>query len=81
LATPITILPTDALKFFLSAEEVRRALLGVNPRKAAGPGRIPGRVPSPSASNLPSFCRSRKKSAVSSLNDYRPVALQMQMEP
>lgn len=44
LTTPTTVLPTDALTLCLSVEEVRRAFLGVNPRKAAGPDGIPGRV-------------------------------------
>ncbi|XDV13486.1 hypothetical protein PO909_001880, partial [Leuciscus waleckii] len=97
-ATPITLLPTDALTFSLSAEEVRRAFLGVNPRKAAGPDGIPGRVLrdcadqlaevftsifniSLSTCSIPKCLKSTiivpilKKSAVSSFNDYRPVAL------
>lgn len=97
-ATPITLLPTDALTFSLNTEEVRMAFLAVNPRKAAGPDGIPGRVLRDCANQLaevftsifnlslstcaiPKCLKSAtnvpipKKSDVSSLNDYRPMAL------
>lgn len=78
-------------------EEVKRAFCSVNPRKAAGPDGIPGRVLrdcadqlaevftyifnlSLSTCSIPKCLKSTtivpipKKSAVSSINDYRPVA-------
>ena len=82
----------------LTEHEVRRTLKAVNPRKAAGPDGVPGRVLRDCADQLTGvltkiFNRSLsqaivppclktstiipvpKKSTVSCLNDYRPVAL------
>ncbi|KAL0173817.1 hypothetical protein M9458_029785, partial [Cirrhinus mrigala] len=53
--TPLTV----------TEQDVRRVLLAVNPRKAAGPDGVPGKV----LRALP------KKSPITSLIDYRPVAL------
>uniref|UniRef100_A0AAZ1X703 Reverse transcriptase domain-containing protein n=1 Tax=Oreochromis aureus TaxID=47969 RepID=A0AAZ1X703_OREAU len=85
---PLTIMEHD----------VRRVLLAVNPRKAAGPDRVPGKVLRACAHQLtliftrlfnlsldqaaiPSCLKSAtiipvpKKSPITSLNDYHPVAL------
>nr|XP_024655500.1 LOW QUALITY PROTEIN: NACHT, LRR and PYD domains-containing protein 12 [Maylandia zebra] len=82
----------------LEEHEVRRTLRAVNPRKAAGPDGVPGRVlrdcadqlayiftrifnQSLEQSNVPPCLKTStiiplpKKSHISSLNDYRPVAL------
>ena len=82
----------------LQEHEVRRELKSVNPRKAAGPDGVPGKVLQGCADQLagvftsifnlslslaiiPSCLKTStiipvpKKSAVESLNDYRPVAL------
>uniref|UniRef100_A0A669EXY2 Reverse transcriptase domain-containing protein n=1 Tax=Oreochromis niloticus TaxID=8128 RepID=A0A669EXY2_ORENI len=82
----------------VTEHDVRRVLLAVNPRKAAGPDGVPGKVLRACAHQLtliftrlfnlsldqaaiPSCLKSAtiipvpKKSPISSLNDYRPVAL------
>ncbi|KAI4886572.1 hypothetical protein NFI96_000182 [Prochilodus magdalenae] len=82
----------------LAADEVRRALMRVSTRKAAGPDGIPGRVLKACASQLAStftdifnlslaqstvpVCFKTttiipipKKSTITSMNDYRPIAL------
>ncbi len=82
----------------LSAVDVRKTLSRINPRKAAGPDNIPGRVLKDCAAQLtdvltdifntslsqavvPTCLKSTtiipvpKKSPVSCLNDYRPIAL------
>ncbi|KAL0154309.1 hypothetical protein M9458_050422 [Cirrhinus mrigala] len=82
----------------LSAADVRKTLTRINPRKAAGPDSIPGRVLRDCAAQLmdvltdifntslsqavvPTCLKSTsiipvpKKSPVSCLNDYRPIAL------
>ncbi len=82
----------------LSAADVRKTLSRINPRKAAGPDNIPGRVLKDCAAQLtdvltdifntslsqavvPTCLKSTtiipvpKKSPVSCLNDYRPIAL------
>ncbi|KAL0147043.1 hypothetical protein M9458_057567 [Cirrhinus mrigala] len=82
----------------LSAADVRKTLSRINPRKAAGPDNIPGRVLRECAAQLtdvltdifntslsqavvPTCLKSTsiipvpKKSPVSCLNDYRPIAL------
>ncbi|KAI5102839.1 gastrula zinc finger protein XlCGF28.1-like [Silurus meridionalis] len=89
--------PTDQV-LCLTTAEVRKTLCRVNPRKAAGPDNIPGRVLRECAeqladvftdifnislsSNVVPTCLKTttivpvpKKSTVSCLNDYRPVAL------
>ncbi|KAI2659609.1 putative RNA-directed DNA polymerase from transposon BS [Labeo rohita] len=86
--TPLTV----------TEQDVRRVLLAVNPRKAAGPDGVPGKVLRACAPQLaliftaisylslaqaviPSCLKSAiiipvpKKSPITSLNDYRPVAL------
>ncbi|GAA6109013.1 uncharacterized protein LOC113663549 isoform X1, partial [Tachysurus ichikawai] len=94
-----TIPPTDDQVLCLSTADVRRSLCRVNPRKAAGPDNIPGRVLrecaepladvftdifniSLSSAVVPTCLKTttivpirKKKSTVSCLNDYRPVAL------
>ncbi|KAL0153248.1 hypothetical protein M9458_051423 [Cirrhinus mrigala] len=82
----------------LSAADIRKTLSRINPRKAAGPDNIPGRVLRECAAQLtdvltdifntslsqavvPTCLKSTsiipvpKKSPVSCLNDYRPIAL------
>ncbi len=82
----------------LSPADVKKTLSRINPRKAAGPDNIPGRVlkdcaaqltdvltdifnTSPSQAVVPTCLKSTtiipvpKKSPVSCLNDYRPIAL------
>ncbi len=82
----------------LSAADVRKTISRINPRKAAGPDNIPGRVLKDCAAQLtdvltdifntslsqavvPTYVKSTtiipvpKKSPVSRLNDYRPIAL------
>uniref|UniRef100_A0A669EHA4 Reverse transcriptase domain-containing protein n=1 Tax=Oreochromis niloticus TaxID=8128 RepID=A0A669EHA4_ORENI len=82
----------------VTEHDVRRVLLAVNPRKAAGPDGVPGKVLRACAHQLtliftrlfnlsldqaaiPSCLKSAtiipvpKKSPITSLNDYRPVAL------
>ncbi|CAJ1076957.1 uncharacterized protein LOC125983400 [Xyrichtys novacula] len=84
--------------FTLTEHEVRRTLRAVDPRKAAGPDGVPGRVlrdcaeqlagvftrifnQSLAESSVPPCLKSSiivplpKKPQISSLNDYRPVAL------
>ncbi|GAA6075769.1 piezo-type mechanosensitive ion channel component 1-like, partial [Tachysurus ichikawai] len=93
-----TIPPPDDQVLCLSTADVRRSLCRVNPRKAAGPDNIPGRVLRECAEQLadvftdifnislssavvPTCLKTTtivpvpKKSTVSCLNDYRPVAL------
>ena len=92
---PAAASSTDDLAFTVSTEDVRRVLHSVNPRKAAGPDGIPGRVLRDCADQLAevfsdislSTCTVPKcfktativpvpkKTSITSLNDYRPVAL------
>ena len=94
------LLPTteEETPLILAADEVRRALMRVSTRKAAGPDGIPGRVLKACASQLAStftdifnlslaqstvpVCFKTttiipipKKSTITSMNDYRPIAL------
>ncbi len=98
--TPAQKLPTPPKDqaLCLSAADVRKTLSRINPRKAAGPDNIPGRVLKDCAAQLtdvltdifntslsqavvPTCLKSTtiipvpKKSPVSCLNDYRPIAL------
>ncbi len=98
--TPAQKLPTppNDQALCLSAANVRKTLSRINPRKAAGPDNIPGRVLKDCAAQLtdvrtdifntslskavfPTCLKSTtiipvpKKSPVSCLNDYRPIAL------
>ncbi len=98
--TPAQKLPTppNDQALCLSAADVRKTLSRINPRKAAGPDNIPGRVLKDCAAQLtdvltdifntslsqavvPTCLKSttiipvQKKSPVSCLNDYRPIAL------
>ncbi len=98
--TPAQKLPTppNDQALCLSAADVRKTLSRINPRKAAGPDNIPGRVLKDCAAQLtdvltdifntslsqavdPTNLKSTtiipvsKKSPVSCLNDYRPIAL------
>ncbi|KAL0202538.1 hypothetical protein M9458_000556, partial [Cirrhinus mrigala] len=98
--TPAQKLPTlpNNQAVCLSPADVRKTLSRVNPRKAAGPDNIPGRVLRDCAAQLtdvltdifntslsqavvPTCLKSTsiipepKKSPVSCLNDYRPIAL------
>ncbi len=98
--TPAQKLPTppNVQALFLSPADVRKTLSRINPRKAASPDNIPGRVLRNSAAQLAdvltdifntSLCQAvvptclksttiipvPKKSPVSCLNDYRPIAL------
>ncbi len=98
--TPAQKLPTppNDQALCLSAADVRKTLSRINPRKAAGPDNIPGRVLKDCAAQLtdvltdifntslsqavvPTCLKSTtiilvpKKSPVSCLNDYRPIAL------
>ncbi len=98
--TPTQKLPTppNDQALCLSAADVRKTLSRINPRKAAGPDNIPGRVLKDCAAQLtdvltdifntslsqavvPTCLKSTtiipvpKKSPVSCLNDYRPIAL------
>ncbi len=98
--TPAQKLPTppNDQALCLSAADVRKTLSRINPRKAAGPDNIPGRVlkdcaapltdvltdifnTSLSQAVIPTCLKSTtiipvpKKSPVSCLNDYRPIAL------
>ncbi len=98
--TPAQKLPTppNDQTLCLSAADVRKTLSRINPRKAAGPDNIPGRVLKDCAAQLtdvltdifntslsqvvvPTCLKSTtiiplpKKSSVSCLNDYRPIAL------
>ncbi|KAK3575550.1 hypothetical protein QTP86_029468 [Hemibagrus guttatus] len=90
-----TIPPPEDQVLCLTTADVRKTLCRVNPRKAAGPDNIPGRVLRKCAEKLADFftdvflssaiaptCLKTttiipvlKKSPVSCLNDYRPVAL------
>ncbi len=97
--TPAQKLPTppNDQALCLSAADVRKTLSRINPRKAAGPDNIPGRVLKDCAAQLtdvltdifntslsqaviPTCLKSTtiipvpKKSPVSCLNDYRPIA-------
>ncbi len=90
--------PPNDQALCLSAADVRKTLSRINPRKAAGPDNIPGRVLKDCATQLtdvltdifntslsqavvPTCLKSTtiipvpKKSPVSCLNDYRPIAL------
>ncbi len=90
--------PPNDQALCLSAADVRKTLSRINPRKAAGPDNIPGRVLKDCAAQLtdvltdifntslsqavvPTCLKSTtiiqvpKKSPVSCLNDYRPIAL------
>ncbi|KAI4885846.1 hypothetical protein NFI96_009788, partial [Prochilodus magdalenae] len=90
--------PSDDQVLCLTAADVSKTLLRVNPRKAAGPDNIPARVLrecanqltdvftdifniSLSSATVPTCLKATtiipvlKKSSVSCLNDYRPVAL------
>ncbi|XP_072911359.1 uncharacterized protein [Hemitrygon akajei] len=90
--------PANDQVLCLSVADVRRTLFRVNPRKAAGPDNIPGRVLrgcadqladvltdifsiSLSSATIPTCFKAAtivpvpKKSSVSCLNDYRPIAL------
>uniref|UniRef100_A0A8C7X192 Reverse transcriptase domain-containing protein n=1 Tax=Oryzias sinensis TaxID=183150 RepID=A0A8C7X192_9TELE len=90
--------PSPVMPLTVTEDDVRKALLAVNPRKAAGPDGVPGKVLRACAPQLapilteifnlslaqaviPSCLKSAtiipvpKKSPISSLNDYRPVAL------
>ncbi len=85
--TPAQKLPTppNDQVLCLSAADVRKTLSRINPRKAAGPDNIPGRVLKDcwplSQAVVPTCLKSTtiipvpKKSPVSCLNDYRPIAL------
>ncbi len=98
--TPAQKLPTppNDRALCLSPADVRKTLSRINPRKAAGPDNIPGRVLRDCAAQLtdvltdifntslsqavvPTCLKSTtiipvpKKSPVSCLNDYRPIAL------
>ncbi len=98
--TPAQKLPTppNDQALCLSPANVRKTLSRINPRKAAGPDNIPGRVQKDCAAQLtdvltdifntslsqavvPTCLKSTtiipvpKKSPVSCLNDYRPIAL------
>ncbi|KAL0178744.1 hypothetical protein M9458_027638, partial [Cirrhinus mrigala] len=87
--TPAQKLPTppNNQALCLSPADVRKTLSRVNPRKAAGPDNIPGCVLRDCAAQLmdpgsrPTCLKSTsiipvpKKSPVSCLNDYRPIAL------
>ncbi len=98
--TPAQKLPTppNDQALCLSAADIRKTLSRINPRKAAGPDNIPGRVLKDCAAQLtdvltdifntslsqavvPTCLKSTtiipvpKKSPVSCLNDYRPIAL------
>ncbi len=98
--TPAQKLPTppNDQALCLSAADVRKTLSRINPRKAASPDNIPGRVLKDCAAQLtdvltdifntslrqavvPTCLKSTtiipvpKKSPVSCLNDYRPIAL------
>ncbi len=98
--TPAQKLPTppNDQALCLSATDVRKTLSRINPRKAAGPDNIPGRVlkdcvaqltdvlkdifnTSLSQAVVPTCLKSKtiipvpKKSPVSCLNDYCPIAL------
>ncbi|XP_058650447.1 uncharacterized protein LOC131551470 [Onychostoma macrolepis] len=98
--TPAQKLPTppNDQALCLSPADVRKSLSRINPRKAAGPDNIPGRVLKDCAAQLtdvltdifntslsqaviPTCLKSTtiipvpKKSPVSCLNDYRPIAL------
>ncbi len=98
--TPAQKLPTppNDRALCLSPADVRKTLSRINPRKAAGPDNIPGRVLKDCAAQLtdvltdifntslsqavvPTCLKSTtiipvpKKSPVSCLNDYRPIAL------
>ncbi len=98
--TPAQKLPTppNDQALCLSPADVRKTLSRINPRKAAGPDNIPGRVLRDCAAQLtdvltdifntslsqaviPTCLKSTtiipvpKKSPVSCLNDYRPIAL------
>ncbi len=91
-------LPPNDQALCLSAADVRKTLSRINPRKAAGPDNIPGRVLKDCAAQLtdvltdifntslsqavvPTCLKSTtiipvpKKSPVSCLNNYRPIAL------
>ncbi|KAL0159079.1 hypothetical protein M9458_047155, partial [Cirrhinus mrigala] len=69
----------------LSPADVRKTLSRINPRKAAGPDNIPGRVLRDCAAQLTDVLTdifnssprssSPRKSPVSCLNDYHPIAL------
>ncbi len=90
--------PPNDRALCLSPADVRKTLSRINPRKAAGPDNIPGRVLKDCAAQLtdvltdifntslsqavvPTCLKSTtiipvpKKSPVSCLNDYRPIAL------
>lgn len=98
VTTMKTIPPPNDQVLCLTAADVRRTLRRVNPRKAAGPDNIPGKVLRECAEQLtdvftdifnislssavvPTCFKATtiipvpKKSSVSCLNDYRPVAL------
>ncbi|KAK3540665.1 hypothetical protein QTP70_034523 [Hemibagrus guttatus] len=93
-----TIPPLEDQVLCLTMADMRKTLCGVNPRKAAGPDNIPGRVlrecaeqladgftdvfnMSQSSAIVPTCLKTTtiipvlKKSPVSCLNDYHPVAL------
>ncbi len=93
-----TATPPNDRALCLSPADVRKTLSRINPRKAAGPDNIPGRVLKDCAAQLtdvltdifntslsqavvPTCLKSTtiipvpKKSPVSCLNDYRPIAL------
>ncbi|KAK3508958.1 hypothetical protein QTP70_015369, partial [Hemibagrus guttatus] len=93
-----TIPPPEDKVLCLTTADVRKSLCRVNPRKAAGPDKIPGRVLRECAEQLADVCIDifnislssavvptclktttiiplLKKSPVSCLNDYLPVAL------
>ena len=85
-ANPGNITP-DSPALTVSTDNVRRVLRGVNPRNATGPGWDSG-VPLPVNMHCPRTtctvpeCRKSativpipKKASITSLNDYRPVAL------
>ncbi len=86
--------PPNDQALCLSPADVRKTLSRINPRKAAGPDNIPGRILKDCAEQLsdifntslsqaviPTCLKSTtiipvpKKSPVSCLNDYRPIAL------
>ncbi len=97
--TPAQKLPTppNDQALCLSPADVRKTLSRINPRKAAGPDNIPGRVlkdcaaqltdvltylqrlaepgSRPHMSQIHNVIPVPKKSTVSCLNDYRPIAL------
>ncbi|KAI4878726.1 hypothetical protein NFI96_018494 [Prochilodus magdalenae] len=63
------LLPTteEETPLILAADEVRTALMRVSTRKATGQDGIPGRVLK--------VCASQLASTITSMNDYRPIAL------